>query len=45
MDFEGPGLRTCGGLWPGSGAPTRKNVGFLNPSKEQGARLDLSSLG
>ena len=24
--------------------PIRKNVGFLNPSKEQGARLDLSSL-
>ena len=25
-------------------ALTRKNVGSLNPSKEQGARLDLSSL-
>ena len=25
-------------------APTRKNVGSLDPSKEQGARLDLSSL-
>ena len=25
-------------------APTRKNVGSLNPSKEQGARLDLCSL-
>ena len=29
----------------GPDAPTRKNVGSLNPSKEQGARLDLSSLG
>ena len=26
-------------------APTRKNVGSSNPSKEQGARLDLTSLG
>ena len=43
--FQGSGLSTCGGLWHGSGAPTRKNVGSLNPSKEQGARLDLSSLG
>ena len=44
MDFKGPRLAGCGGLWDGRGAPTRKNVGFLNPSKEQGARLDLSSL-
>ena len=41
MDFTG---QKVGGLWDGSGAPTRKNVGSLNPSKEQGARLDLSSL-
>ena len=26
-------------------APTRKNIGSMNPSKEHGARLDLSSLG
>ncbi len=44
MDFKGRGF---GGLWQPVArtyAPTRKNVGSLNPSKEQGARVDLSSL-
>ena len=35
----------AGSFKRGPAAPTRKNVGSLNPSKEQGARLDLSSLG
>ena len=35
----------AGGFKEQLAAPTRKNVGSLNPSKEQRARLDLSSLG
>ena len=36
--------KNAGGFKAQPAAPTRKNVGSLNPSKEQGARLDLSSL-
>ena len=38
MNFVDLGGLSFGNLWDRSRGPTRKNVGSLNPSKEQGAR-------